>query len=91
LSPKADRIRISGELQVFSQSAKLLLETYAKEMRIFVADESLAGSDPAEIRKMRADPESSWNMAKAALLKDLKREAVGLVNRIHIKAYTEGL
>jgi len=91
LPEKSDRIRISGELGIFFQTAKLLLETHAKEMKIFIADESLAGSDPADIRMMRTDPESSWSLARDALLKDLKREAVGLVNRVHIKAYTEGL
>jgi len=81
----------NSRLELFRQKAALLLETYAKRMKIFITEEGLAGSGAAEIRKMMKDPESSWNKEREALNKDLKREAAGLINLIHLTAIMEGL
>jgi hypothetical protein len=81
----------SSQLELFRQKAALLLETYAKKMKIFIEEESLAGSGAAEIRKMREDPESGWSKEREAVNKDLKREAAGIVNLVHITAVMDGL
>lgn len=78
-------------LQLFRLKIDMLLTQYAQKMKIFIADEKLAGSDLKGIKAVRDDPESTWNMEKEALNKAIKKEVAGLVNRVHITAYREGL
>ena len=60
-------------------------------MKIFIIEEKLANADLEDIKKMKEDPESTWAMKKEALKKDLKRQAAGLVNRVHIESFRRGL
>jgi len=69
----------------------MLMHQYVEQMKIFVIEERLAKTSTEEIRKMREDPESSWNKRGEELNKDLKREAAGLINRIHIESYRRGM
>lgn len=79
------------QLQLFRLKIEMLMNQYAEKMKIFIAEEALARSSAAEIRKMKEDPESSWNKEKEALNKEIRRQAASLINRIHIAAYREGL
>ena len=69
----------------------MLMQQYVEQMKIFVIEERLAKTSAGEIRKMVEDPESSWNRRGEELNKDLKREAAGLINRIHIETYRKGM
>lgn len=67
------------------------MEQHAERMKLFIAEEKVQGSTATDIKKIRDDPESTWNAEKEKLKKFIKTEAAGLINRLHIKAYTAGL
>ena len=67
------------------------LNHYAERMKIYMAEEMLAGSSIQEIRKIREDPFSSWTKERKALNKQIKRSAAGFINKIHSIAYQKGL
>jgi len=83
--------RKNNQLEIFRLKSRLAMEQYVDKMKLFIAEERTLGSTSQDIKKIRADPESTWNMEKNALRNILKREAAGLINRIHIRAYTAGL
>jgi len=60
-------------------------------MKIFMAEETLAGSSIQEIRKIRDDPLSSWSKERNALKNEIKRDIAGFINKIHSIVYQEGL
>jgi len=76
------------QLEVFRVKVRFLMEQYAEKMRIFVAENKAAGSTPEAIKAMRENPLSRWAMEREALNKAIKREVAGLINRVHIAAYT---
>lgn len=78
-------------LELFRLKVEAAMSQHADKMKIFIADEKLAGSDLEGIKALREDPESTWNMEKEALNKAIKKEVAGLINRIHITAYREGI
>lgn len=81
----------NDQLEIFRLKIQVAMENYVNKMKIFIADEKLAGSSLGEIRKLREDNESAWNREKDALKRMMKIEAAGLINRLHIKAYLQGL
>ena len=81
----------NAQLEVFRTKVRFLLEQYAQKMRIFVAENKTMGMTPEAIRKVRLDPKSKWAQERETLVKNIKREASGLINVIHITAYTKGL
>jgi len=76
------------QLEVFRVKVRFLMEQYAAKMRIFVAENKAAGMTPEAIKVMRENPLSRWAMEREALNKAVKREVAGLINRVHIAAYT---
>jgi len=76
------------QLEVFRVKVRFLMEQYAAKMRIFVAENKAAGMTPEAIKAMRENPLSRWAMEREALNKAVKREVAGLINRVHIAAYT---
>jgi hypothetical protein len=76
------------QLEVFRVKVRFLMEQYAAKMRIFVAENKAAGMTPEAIKAMRENPLSRWAMEREALNKAVKREVAGLINRVHITAYT---
>jgi len=76
------------QLEVFRVKIRFLMEQYAAKMRIFVAENKAAGMVPEAIKAMRENPLSRWAMEREALNKAVKREVAGLINRVHIAAYT---
>jgi len=79
------------QLEVFRTKVRFLLEQYAQKMRIFVAENKAMGMTPEAIRQIHLNPKSKWAQEREALVKNIKREAAGLINVIHITAYTKGL
>jgi hypothetical protein len=77
------------QLEVFRVKVRFLMEQYAAKMKIFVVENKAAGSTPGAIRVMRENPLSRWAMEREALNKAIKREVAGLINRVHIAAYTK--
>ena len=76
------------QLEVFRVKVRFLMEQYAEKMRIFVAENKAAGMTAEAIKAMRENPLSRWAMEREALNKAIKREVAGLINRVHIAAYT---
>jgi len=76
------------QLKVFRVKVRFLMEQYAAKMRIFVAENKATGMTPGAIKAMRENPLSRWAMEREALNKAIKREVAGLINRVHIAAYT---
>jgi hypothetical protein len=76
------------ELEVFRLKARFLLEQHAQRMRIFVVENKAIGLTPEAIRALRLDPKSKWAQEREALIKAMKREVAGLINRVHLAAYT---
>ena len=76
------------QLEVFRVKVRFLMEQYAAKMKIFVAENKAAGMTPEAIKVMRENPLSRWAMEREALNKAIKREVAGLINRVHIGAYT---
>jgi len=77
------------QLEVFRVKVRFLMEQYAAKMRIFVAENKAAGMTAEAIKAMRENPLSRWAMEREALNKAIKREVAGLINRVHIAAYTQ--
>lgn len=69
----------------------MLISNYVERMKLFIAEEALAGSGKADIRAMREDPESNWNKEKEGLNKEIKKEVAGVINMIHSSTYLEGV
>ena len=79
------------QLAVFRVKAGALLANYADRIKIFIGENVAVGMSKEAIRKIRQDPLSRWAMEREKLIKDMKREVAGLINRIHMAAYTKGL
>jgi len=79
------------QLEVFRTKVRLLLDQYADKMRLFVAENRALGMTSEGIRKIRLDPKSKWAQEREKLIKNIKREAAGLINVIHLTAYKKGL
>jgi len=77
-------------LEIFRIKAALLLGQWADRMRVFVVENQIAGLSPTALKDMRTNPKSKWAGEREALTKALKKEAAGLVNRVHFRAYFEG-
>lgn len=75
------------QLAVFRVKADLSLETYAKRLKVFVAENLAMGMTREAVQAIVRDPLSRWAMEREKLIKDIKREVAGLINRVHIAAY----
>jgi hypothetical protein len=79
------------QLAVFRVKVAFLLLQFGDKMKIFIAENAALGLDVPAIRKMRRDPLSRWAMERETVIKAVKREVAGLVNKIHLTAYTQEL
>ncbi len=75
------------QLAVFRVKVGTRLEEYADRMKIFVAENAALGMKPEGIKAIRENPLSRWAWERERLIKDVKREVAGLINRVHIAAY----
>ncbi|MCK5127917.1 MAG: hypothetical protein KAR42_16790 [candidate division Zixibacteria bacterium] len=80
-----------NDLKVLRVKLATHLSQYVERMKIFMAEEKLAGSSIQEIRKVREDPLSSWSKERNALKNEIKRSVAGFINKIHSIAYQEDL
>jgi len=79
------------DLKVLRVKLATHFSQYVEKMKIYMAEEKLAGSSIQEIRKIREDPLSSWSKERQALKNDIKRSVAGFINKIHAIAYQEDL
>ena len=80
-----------NELKVLRVKLTTHFSQYVEKMKIYMAEETLAGSSVQEIRKISEDPLSSWSKERQALKNQIKRSTAGFINKIHSIAYQEGL
>ena len=80
-----------NDLKVLRVKMATHMSQYVERMKIFMAEEKLAGSSIQEIRKIRDDPLSSWSKERNALKNEIKRSVAGFINKIHAIAYQEDL
>jgi len=80
-----------NDLKVLRVKMATQMSHYVERMKIFMAEETLAGSSIQEIRKIRDDPLSSWSKERNALKNEIKRDIAGFINKIHSIVYQEGL
>ncbi len=80
-----------NDLKVLRVKLATHLSQYVERMKIYMAEETLAGSSIQELRKIREDPLSSWSKERQALKNQIKRSAAGFINKIHAIAYQEEL
>lgn len=79
------------QLAVFRIKIATIMSQHVDRMKIYLAEEKLAGSDLAELKKLASDPGSSWTKFRKALNNEIKREVAGLINAVHETAYLENL
>ena len=80
-----------NDMKVLRVKLATHLSQYVEKMKIYMAEETLAGSSIGEIRKIRDDPLSSWSKERNALKNEIKRSVAGFINKIHAIAYQEKL
>lgn len=79
------------QLALFRLKISMIMSQHVDRMKIYLAEEKLAGSDLKDMRKLASDPGSSWTKFRKALNNEIKREVAGLINEIHETAYLENL
>lgn len=79
------------QLAVFRVKVADILSNHADKMKIFIAENMALGMSREAIKAMRQNPLSRWAMEREAVIKAVKREAAGLINRVHIAAYEREL
>lgn len=80
-----------NDMKVLRVKLAIHFSQYIERMKIFMAEEKLAGSSIQELRKIREDPLSSWSKERNALKNEIKRSVAGFINKIHSIAYQEDL
>jgi hypothetical protein len=60
-----------------------LFDNYVRESKIAVAKNIALGMSPAGIRGFREGDKTAWAARRAILLRDIKRECAGAVNRVY--------
>lgn len=75
------------QLAVFRVKCAKELENYADRMKIFIVENVAIGMSIEAVRAIIRDPLSRWAMERETMIKHVKREAAGLINRIHIAGY----
>jgi hypothetical protein len=60
-----------------------LFDNYVREAKIAVAKNVALGMNVKGIRAMREDDKTKWAARRAVLLRDIKREVAGAVNRVY--------
>lgn len=76
------------QLDLFRANVRVLVEAYAAQVRLFVAENVALGTPSETVRKMMFAPDSRVARHRETMTKLIKHEAAGMVNRIHIAAYT---
>ena len=80
-----------NDMKLLRVKMAIHLSQYVEKMKIYMAEEMLAGSNIQEIRKIREDPLSSCSKERQALKSQIKRSVAGFINKIHAIAYQEDL
>ena len=75
------------QLAVFRVKAADIIQNYADRMKIFVVENTAIGMSAAAIKAMKENPLSRWAMERETMIKLVKREVAGLINRVHIASY----
>lgn len=79
------------QLELFRVKIRMLLEQYADRMKVLVTANAAMGMPAGRIRELRETDNNKWAWEKTKLEKAIKQEVAGLINRVHIAAYTEDL
>ena len=82
---------MNKNLALFRKKVQLLMTQFAENMILFIAELKAMGTPDKRIAEMMDDPKSTIGLKKTALNRNIKSEVAGLVNRLHIESYTEGL
>ncbi len=80
-------INENRQLAVFRVKVTDILGNYADRMKIFVTENVAMGIPVESVRAIIKDPLSKWAMERETMIKHIKREVAGLVNRVHIAGY----
>ena len=81
----------NNQLELFRLKVRTILEQYRDNFKFLVAEYKLVGTPTKALANRKGDEKSRMNWEWEALRKTLKKECAGLINRIHIQAYKEGL
>lgn len=82
---------MNPQLAVFRAEALALLDAYADALKVHVTKNRAMGIPADRIRRMMTEPDDTWAKTREKLIKDMKRAVAGMVNRVHIAAYTREL
>lgn len=76
------------QLAVFRVKVGDILQNYADRLKILVTENAALGVPTEAIKAMKDNPDSRFGREREAMIKLVKREVAGLVNRVYIAAYT---
>ncbi len=82
---------MNKNIALFRKKLQLLLSQFGDNMIVFIAELKAMGTSNADIAEMMEDPESTIGLERKALNRNIKSEVAGLVNLLHIEAYTKEL
>jgi len=81
----------NAHLDLFRVKVDMLMEQYVQRMKVFIAENRLMGSGLDALRAQKEKDISRWKFNRDKLGKEIKREVAGLVNKIYLTAYLDGL
>lgn len=84
-------MNVNPHLELFRVKVAMLMEQYAQRVRVFVAENRLMGATPEALKAQKESELSRWKFNRDGLKKEIKREVAGLVNKIFLTSYLDGL
>jgi len=77
----------NSQLEDFRADMEMILDQHAEKMRLFIK----RNPNPKFLKAVIDDPLSKWSLDWDALNKKMKKAVAGLINKIHIEAYSRDL
>jgi hypothetical protein len=81
----------NAHLSLFRVKVDMLIDQYVQRLKVFVAENRLMGSGLDALRAQKEKDISRWKFNRDALGKAIKKEVAGLVNKVYLTAYMDGL
>jgi hypothetical protein len=78
-------------LEIFRLKAAALMRAYVEQTKIFIVENRMMGMDAKALKALKEKEFSRWTFNREKLNKDIKREVAGLVNKLFITAYLQGI
>jgi hypothetical protein len=69
----------------------MLMEQHGQRLRVFVAENKLTGLSLQALKEQKDAELSRWTFNRDKLKKEIKREVAGLVNKIFLATYHQGI